>query len=684
MKDRLISGILARRGLVLALALVLCIASLLTMQLTAINYDMASYLPPDAPSTKALQLVEGGLPNMQLYIPGLSVQEALEAKQALQELPHVESVLWLDDSLDLRAQPVEMLPEDQVKPFYAEGGALFQLTVDLPHTADAYRAIMARFPDALAKGDAANQALIQTVSMGEIASIMYYVLPLVLLVLLISTRHWLEPLLFLLAIGVAILMNEGSNFIFGQVSFVTQACAAVLQLAVSIDYAVFLLHRFGEYRAQGMAPREAMHKAMRRSASAIAASALTTVFGFLALLAMDFGMGRDMGLVLAKGVVLSYLSVMVVLPAAAISLSRWIDKTAHRSFMPRFERTGRLIIRYSAPLAVLMALLLLPAYLGQARNSFVYGSDGMHGPGSTAAVQAQQIDRIFDRSQPMLLMVPEGQPAALQALSEELKARPYVRTLISYPETVGLPIPAEVLPEEQLGQLRGKGYDRLILYADLAPEGEEAFAAVAELRQIADRHYPAGSHLLGESAVNYDLKQTITRDSPRVLLLGMAAIGLTLMLTFMNPTIPLILLLVIEGSIWINMAVPYFMGLPMNYIGYQIVSSVQLGATVDYGILLAQRYVEARRRMGKKEAAAHAVSSSAGSILPPMMILVIAGYALSIVVKSNAIISQMGEVIGRGAGISGLMVLLVLPKALQWLDGAIRRTNFRKQEANKL
>lgn len=681
LRNRVISAVLKRRSLVLALALLLCVASLFTMGLTRTNYDMASYLPPNAPSTRALKLIEAGLPNMQLYLPKVGVREALEAKRELMAIPYVEGVLWLDDSLDLRAQPFETLPEKQVNAFYAKGGALFHLTIDLAHSADAYQGIMERFPDALAKGDAANQALIQTVSMGEIASIMYYVLPLVLIILLISTRHWLEPLLFLMAIGMAILANQGTNLIFGQVSFVTQACSAVLQLAVSIDYAVFLLHRFGEYRAQGLEAREAMEKAMRKSASAIAASALTTVFGFLALLAMDFGMGRDMGLVLAKGVVLSYLSVMVVLPAAAVSLSKWIDKTAHRSFMPRFERTGRVIVRFSAPLAILMALLLLPAFLGQSRNSFVYGSDGMHGAGSKAAVQSRQIDSIFDRSQPMMLMVPEGQPASLAALSDEVKALPFVRGVISYPETVGLPIPAEVLPEAQLKQLRNGGFDRLILYADLPAEGEEAFSAVKRLRETAEKHYPGNSHLLGESAVNYDLKETITGDSPRVLLLGMIAIGLTLMVTFKNPTIPVILLLVIEGSIWINMAVPYFAGAPMNYIGYQIVSSVQLGATVDYGILLAQRYVDSRRSMGKKEAAAKAVTRSAGSILPPMMILVIAGYALSLVVKSNAIISQMGEVIGRGAGISGLMVLLVLPKVLQWCDGLIRRTYFRKKEA---
>lgn len=678
--DRLIDWVLRRRKVVIVLALVLCAVSLYTMRFVTVSYDMASYLPASAPSTIAMKMVDEGMPNLQLYIPDISVQEALEAKKQLKAMPNIQSVLWLDDSVDLRATPIEALPEKQISPYYAEGGALFQVTVDTTNTAPAYESIMARFPDAKVKGEAAFQALVQTVSMGEIASIMYYVLPLVLLILLVSTRHWLEPVLFLIAIGIAILINEGSNIILGKISFVTQACSAVLQLAVSIDYAVFLLHRFSEYREQGMEPFEAMKLAMKTSASAIAASAMTTVFGFLALLAMRFGLGKDMGLVLAKGVMLSYLSVIIVLPAVAMSLNGLMQKTAHRVLMPSFRRTGRFIVRVGGPIAILAALMLVPAFLAQHNNRFMYGSSGNHGPGSPAVVQAAEIERVFGRSQPMLLMVPEGEMAKTAQLSKEIKALPYVRDVISYPETVGLQIPPEVLPAEQLRMLRDKGYDRIIFYADLPPESEASFAAVEELRGLARAAYGDSYHLVGESVVNYDLMHTITGDNLPVLLLGMLAIGLTILVTFGNVSIPLILLLIIEGAIWFNMAQPYVMGDKLNYIGYQIVSSVQLGATVDYGILLSQRYLEARRSMRPREAAGWALSKSMGSILPPMLILVIAGYALKIVVSSNAIVSQMGEILGRGAAISGLMVMLVLPKVLAWCDGLIQKTYLKKQQ----
>jgi len=678
---KLSEWILRHRKAVLWIALICCVVSVFAMRYVNINYNMADYLPASSPSAKALKVAGSGLPNMQVYVPGVSPQGALEVKQRLREVPKVQDVLWLDDAVDMRGTPWEVIPQATRDGYYAQGGALFQVTVGYQDAASVFQAVQSLYPDAIYKGEAPNQARLQTVTMGEIASIMYYVVPIVLLILLLSTSHWFEPLLFMLVIGVAIVINEGTNIIFGEISFVTQACSAVLQLAVSIDYAVFLLHRFAEYREQGMNAVDAMKMAMQKAASAIAASAMTTVFGFLALLVMGFGLGKDMGLVLAKGVMLSYLSVVIVLPAAAIASIKVIDKTAHRRLLPSFDGFGRAVVRYGAPLAAIVLILLVPAYLGQTRNDFVYGSSGMHGPHSAAQTEAQEIDRIFGRNQMMMLMVPQGNPAKTAELSGEAKALPYVRSVISYAEMVGVQIPPEVLPESALSMLRGNGHDRLLLTVDSLDEGERAFAIVEEVRALAERYYGDGYHLLGESVVNYDVKESITTDNLKVLLVGVIGIGLVLLITFRNLSIPIILLLIIEGAIWFNMAVPYFAGSTLNYIGYQIVSSVQLGATVDYAILLAQRYMGARHTMDRKEAAAWALAKSTGSILPPMLILTIAGYSLSIVVTSNAVISQMGEIIGRGAAISGFMVLMVLPKVLQWCDGLIMKTNFAKKEA---
>ena len=680
---RVSQAVIKYRRLILIITLLLCAASVFAMQQVSVNYNLASYLPQNAASTKAMRMLDEDMPNMQVYVQGVSPWEALEVKAKLLAVQHVSAAVWLDDMADVRATAWDMIPQNSRDQFYREGGALYQLTVDLDYAAQAFTDIKALYPQAIFKGDAANQARVQTVSMGEISSIMLYVLPLVLIILLLSTSHWFEPVLFLFAIGVAVLINEGSNVLLGSISFVTQACSAVLQLAVSIDYAVFLLHRFGEYRAQGMDAREAMQLAMQKAASSIAASAMTTVFGFLALLAMNFGMGLDMGLVLAKGVILSYLSVMIVLPAISISCSKLIDKTAHRRLMPEFKGFGRSVIKYGAALAALLILLLPPAYLGQKRNSFFYGSSGMHSQGSSSQLEAAEIDRVFGRHQAMLLMVPENQPSKTAAFAQTLKSLPYTQSVISYASSVGVQIPPQMLPRQALAQLNSGGYDRIILYVDSPEEGAQAFAIVEQLRALAGESFGSDYYLLGENVINYDLMKTITGDNLRVLLIGILAIGLVLMATFRSLSIPLILILVIEGSIWLNMAVPYVMGATMNYIGYQIVSSVQLGATIDYGILFSQRYMEGRLSMDKRKAASWALSRSTGSILPPMLILTVAGYVLSIVVRSNGVISQMGEIIGRGAALSGVMVLMVLPHLLKWCDTLIQKTTLQTKETQR-
>ncbi len=674
---KLCEAVIRRRRLVLALTVVLCAGSLALIPHVVVSYDLEGYLPEDSPSAIALKVVGERLPNLQVYVPDTELNQGPAVKAELAALPYVSEVLWLDDATDLRATPPDMIDPDLLSSFYAGGGPLFQLTVESVHAADALSQISERYPEALYKGEAANQARLRTVTMKEVSSIMVYVLPLALLILLLSTRHWLEPLLFLMAIGAAILVNEGSNILFGRISFITRACSAVLQLAVSIDYAVFLLHRFSECRAEGMGVHDAMAEAMRKAASSVAASAATTVFGFLALLVMRFGLGVDMGLVLAKGVVLSYVSVMFFLPAATVSCARLLEKTEHRPLLPSFARMGARVPRMTV-FAVLVLILLVPAYLGQANNRFLYGSAGMHSEGSSTALEAEKIDRLFPSGQPLLLMVPEGNRAVTASLGEQLSALTPVTGIVSYASAVGNQIPPEMLSADDAARFMSGGYERIILYLDAEEESPEAFEAVNEIRRLTAEAFGQDTHLLGQSVVNADLKETIVKDSTKVLLAGALAIFLVLLITFKNPVIPILLLLSIEGSVWLNMSFPYFFGERMNYIGYLIVSSVQLGATVDYGILLAQRYLEGRRSLEKRKAAARALSLCAPAILPPAFVLIIAGYALKLAAVNNGIISQLGEVVGRGAILSAGMVLLVLPHLLIWFDALISKTSFHR------
>jgi predicted RND superfamily exporter protein len=672
-------AVIRHRKIILLTTLVLCVLSVFAMQGVAVNYNLSDYLPKDAPSVQALGQINMEIPNLQIYLPGLDVPEALAQKEQIAQVPGVVSVLWLDDVLDVRDTPLEILNQDTLRQYYNEG-PLYQVTVTEAAQSDAVVALRAQYPEGLFMGAAADHEQVTNVSMMQVASIMYYVVPLCLIILILATRHYLEPLLFLLVIGVAILLNEGTNIIFGSVSFITRACAAILQLAVSIDYAIFLLHRFGDYREEGLEPVAAMKEAMRAASSAITASAMTTIFGFLALLLMNFELGRDMGLVLAKGVLLSGLSVMIILPAISVMLVKWIDKTTHRSFLPSFRGFGRFVVRFCLPLAIVLLLALPAAFMMQKGNTFIYGSAGMHSPDSPIRQEAQRIKDKFSDEKLMLLLAPEGDRAKEARFSEALTQTPGITSVMSYANTVSTDIPPEVLPEKVTSNFYADGYARFIITTNLADEGPDTFQMIDRLRALSEEYYPRDSHLLGEAAVNFDLKNYITADSVKVLLAGILSIGLVLLINFKNLSIPVILLVIIQGSIWLNMAWPYITGSALNYVGYQIVSSVQLGATVDYGILLSQRYLEGRQAKTPREAAVFALETATGSILPPAAILTLAGYALGLLVRDNGIISEMGFIIGRGAFMSAVMVLLVLPLVLAYSDRLIQKTTLRRRK----
>jgi predicted RND superfamily exporter protein len=671
--------VLKHRKFVIIFTIALCIISFFAMINVNVEYDLASYLPESSPTSKALAAVGDDLPNLKFFIKDLPLEDAIYAKKQLQKADYINGVIWLDDMYDIDGMPLETVPEYILKSWYAENGALYNVTVDPMHYSEGVSAIKELYPNSLASGNAANQAQLLSVSTKEIGNIMPLILPIVLIILLAATSSYFEPVLFLITIGAAILLNEGSNIFLSDVSFITRASSSVLQLAVSIDYAVFLLHSFTEFRNKGLDSQEAMKEAMVHSASSVASSAMTTVFGFLALAVMEFELGKNMGFVLAKGVLLSYLSVIVFLPAVAISCTNLLDKTKHRPFLPSFNKFSKWIIKHALPIAVVCLLLIPIAFMGQKNNSFIYGSDGMHAPGSEVKKEENEINRIFQESQSMLLMVPEGDLAKLDSLSKELLSIDNVLSVLSYPNAAGLAVPVQMLPEKSLAALRSNGYDRIIISGSTNAESEEAFKLVEEIRSASKKYYGDGFLLAGENVANMDIKDVITKDSLKVLLTGIIAIGVILLINFKSVSLPLVLLLVIEGAVWINLSLPYFQGENLNYIGYQIISSVQLGATVDYAILLTRRYIDARKTKAKKEAAVFTLHTTTGSILPPALILTAAGYLLGFV-STNGVVSQMGAILGRGTLLSAFMSLVVLPHLLMLLDTFIKKTTKEGRE----
>ena len=648
----------------------------LMIPLVRINYNMADYLPEDAQSTKALQIMAdefgGSVPNIRIMVPVTSIPEALAFKKQLEAIDGISDVLWLDSAADLK-QPLQMLEPDTVGTYYKDGMALFDATVSPGAEAETVEALYRLAgSDGALSGEAVTIASAQEMAQSETLRAMLILVPLILLILLLFTSSWIEPLFFLLAIGVAVLINLGTNLFLGEISFITQAVSPILQLAVSLDYAIFLLHRFSECRQEAEDPQPAMQMAMKKAFSAIAASAATTLFGFVALSFMNFRIGPDLSLNLVKGILLSFLSVMIFLPAVTLCFYRWIDKTRHRQLLPVWKGIGKFVLRLRIPVLILIALLIVPGYLAQTRASFTYGM-GDNSPGSRLMRDDEAINTVFGESTAIVLLVPKGHVAAEKALDQTLKGLDHVTGVISYTAMADAAIPSDYLDASVTSQFYSDHYTRMIVNTDTQEEGAVAFETVEQVMGAARSLYPEGVYSCGESVNLYDMKTTVTADNSRVNLIALISIALVLLLTFRSLTFPLLLLLTIETAIWINLAVPYFQDSTLNYLGFLVINTVQLGATVDYAILLSDRYKENRKSLPAREALCKTLANNYLSILVSGSILSFAGFCLYLT-SSNQIISQLGLLLGRGTLLSMLMVLFFLPALLLLFDPLLRIT----------
>lgn len=678
--------IVDHRKPIIALYLILFAVSALCRQFVAVNYDMNDYLPEESPSTQALELMEreydGGIPNARVMVRDVSVPEALEYKKRLLSVDGVTDVTWLDDAASVTV-PTETLDADTRETYYKDGNALFSLTIDKDKRISAVEAIREIIGDENAMtGSAVTTAIATTSTVKEIAVIAVIAVAFVLLVLILTTTSFAEPFLVLAGIGVAVVINDGSNLMFGEISFVTNAAGSILQLAVSLDYSVFLLHRFAECRQTTADPKEAMVQALTMSTTSILSSGLTTVIGFLALCLMQFRIGPDLGLALAKGVALSLITVFTFMPALILCTYRIIDKTQHRSFMPGFKGFGKFVSRVMIPMVIVFALLIAPSYLASNANSFYYGASHIFGGDTQLGADTERIENAFGRRDTYVLMVPKDSTAVQSALSEALHEIPQVKSILSYVDTVGAAIPEQYLDSGTLSKLNSEHYTRMVLTVDAAYEGGATFDLVKTIRSTAERYYPGEWYLAGEGVSTYDLMDTVTADMVKVNLVAIGAVFLVLLFTMRSLTAPVILVLSIETAIWINLSIPYFTDQTIFYIAYLIISSVQLGATVDYAILFTDRYREMRQTYAKKDAVVQTVAAVAVSVLTSASALTAVGFLLGIF-STHGLLSQLGYLLGKGTLCSLAIVMFVLPGLLYLTDRLIVKTKKPKEATSK-
>lgn len=677
--DRLANAIIKHKKAVIVLFIAFALICVFLQLFVKVNYNMVDYLPPDAQSTKALKIMNEefseSMPNTSVMVKSVSITEAMAYKQKLSSIDGVTQVIWLDDVIDLK-QPLEMGDTDTIEGFYKNSNALFSVTIAKGMEKQSCEDILTAIGENNAiAGEAPNLVSVQNMTGAEVLNAIGILLPVFIIILVLSTTSWIEPLLFLTAIGISILINMGTNLFLGRISFMTNSVAPILQLACTLDYAIFLLHSFADNRKKYASVEEAMRYSIKESMSTVAASAATTLFGFLALVFMNFRIGADLGLVLAKGIVLSFISVMVFLPALTLLVCKNLDKTKHRELMPSFKNVNKVLSKIAIPMAVIVAIIVVPSFLGQGQNSFTYGN-GTKAPNTRTGRDIIAIEEEFGKSTVMALLVPKGDVVKEQELCRELEKLDHVTGVVSYASKVGTAIPPAFLGEEITGQFYSENYARIIVYTDTPEEGDLAFKTVESINEKAAFYYGEPLYSLGQSASLYDIKNVVQKDNSLVNMIAIVAIFGVLLITFKSLTLPLILLLTIEGAIWINLSIPYFSGIPINFIGYLVVCTVQLGATVDYAILMTNNYMETRKRIPRREAIGVSLGESFKSILVSGCTLATAGMTLFIT-SSDPVISGLGLLLGRGTLLSMLMVVCFLPAMLTLFDKAIEKTTYK-------
>ena len=683
--ERLFRGILRHRRVVIGVFVALTVICACLIPQVKIDANMSDYLPPTAKSSQDLDAMKriygNDIANARVYVTGISLPDAKALDKSLKGEKGVISVTWLGDEVDVD-QPLETQDADTIADWYDGKGYLFQAVLRSgvkQSQIDRIRALAKAVPgaktvaiDGSAADDAANMATINT-DMGKIMTIAVIV---VLVVVALNTTSYLHPIVMLLTIGVAIVLNMGTNVFRGTISSITQLVASVLQLAVSMDYSIVLLTNFGRAQQRTDDQFEAMVSAMTKSFPVILSSAAVTFFGFLSLGAMQFLIGADMGIALAKGIVCSFFSITLLMPCILYNMRGLVAKTMHKPFFRSFHRMAKVCHAGAVPALVIAAVLAVPALLASQSVSFTYGSAANMSPTSQVKIDGDVIDKAFGKSQTWAIMVPAEHWGDENALVDDLQKLPTTKSVLSYSTIASSAMPHQLADKSQIKQLFSGGYSRIVLTSRIPDESKQAFDLVKKVRSLCRARYGSTYRLVGNAVSYADIKAVTSVDSTTVKLASILAIGAVLLVMFRSVSIPVILIMAIEVSIWMNEAVPYLMGQTINFVAFLVIDAVQLGAAVDYAIIFTEEYLARRRRMPKADASIQSIEKTAQPIMTSSSILILAclGIYLSV---SSPMIQQVGMLIARGALISVILIFFVLPLLFTLLDGFVRVTSYK-------
>lgn len=666
--------------LILLIMTILLIPSWFAYKNTGVNYDILSYLPTDLESTQGQEILDKDFKNAatgMLILKG-SDHDAEVLKNEILQIDGVEDVIS-KSSIAGEMLPKDFLPDEIRDAFYAEDSTL--LMVKFSESSSSFKTMQAI--DKIKKIESKEKflsgisALVKdTKDLIDHETPIYVGLAvlLALIVLSLTNESTIIPFLFLLNIGYAILYNFGTNFFLGEISYITKAIAAVLQLAVTTDYSIFLYHRYAEKKKTNQSKNEAMAKAIVNTLSSIFASSLTTFAGFLVLLLMKLGLGKDIGLVMSKGVLLGLISTVVVLPAMILVGEKWVNKFNHKELLPSFEKTSNFTMKYKKILFIIFLLLFIPAIYGSNNTKLYYNLDRSLPEDLDSIVALNKMKKDYNMASTHFVVVKDDlSKQSVDSLVDEIKKVDGVNNVLSLNSMTGLTLPNDVLPDKLKDNFYKNGYQMIMINSKYQTASDEVNKQVGEIRKIVKAH-DKESYLTGEAVLTKDLTILSDRDFKMVNIASVVVVFLIIAFVFKSLAIPIILIAAIELAIFINMGIPFYTGKTIPFVTSIIIGVVQLGSTIDYSILLTDRFLhEYTVTNDKNEALIKAIKETSKSIVTSALSFFAATIGVGIYSKME-IVSTICSFLARGAIISMLVIIIFLPAIISITFPFIKKT----------
>ena len=671
------------RVLMLIIGFLLIIPSVIGMAKTRVNYDLLSYLPEHLETVKGQDILvdEYGMGAFSMVVvENMDMKDVQKLEDQFSEVPHVKDVLWYDDVADI-SLPVEMIPKDLKEAFF-KGDAtmmlvLFDNTTSSDEAMDAVGQMRKLANDqCFISGMTGVVTDIKNLALKELPVYVVIAALLSLVVLELTSGSFVVPILFLISIGLAILYNLGSNIFLGETSYITKALTAVLQLGVTMDYSIFLLNSYEENKKRFPGEKErAMGHAISNTFKSVAGSSVTTVAGFVALCVMTFALGRDLGIVMAKGVLIGVICCVTVLPSLVLVFDKPIEKTKHKPFLPDIGRISDKVTKRYLIYVALFIILLFPAIYGNNHTGVYYNLDETLPKDLPSIIANEKLKEDYDMNTTHMILVDSSTDSAdVGKMLNEMDKVDGIKWALGLDSLIGPSVPASMIPDSVTRSLKNDKYQLVLANSEYKVATDELNDQIKELNTILHK-YDEGGMLIGEGPLTADLIDITDKDFKTVSAVSIGIIFVIIMLLFKSISLPIILVGVIEFAIFVNMGIPYYMGTKLPFVASIVIGTIQLGSTVDYAILMTTRYKRERNHGANKYdsiTTAHRVSAQS------IMVSALSFFAATIGVGlySNIdMISSLCILMARGALISMVVVIFVLPSMFMVFDKVIVKTS---------